>query len=143
MFRGGRTTSPAFHRVTRLFPGKLTICEPVGTEPRQAVRKAASRDLVEFAQPVKTSGSEKILTNIVDPNREVAPNYVAYSVETTRGEAFLGIIQSETAVLRQDIGKLVGIKPMPKTPAKIIATKTCPRTYPDKTRSILENNSLA
>lgn len=56
---------------------------------------------------VKTSGSEKILTNILDPNREVAPNYLAYSIETTRGEAFLGIIQNETATavtIRQAYG---------------------------------------
>jgi putative membrane-bound dehydrogenase-like protein len=56
---------------------------------------------------VKTSGKEKILTNILDPNREVAPNYLAYLIETKDGESVLGVIQSETATavtLRQAYG---------------------------------------
>jgi len=79
---------------------------------------------------VKSSGKEKLLLNIVDPNREVAPNYVNYVVETKRGETLLGLIGSETAtsltlrrangdesiVLRSDIAQIqsVGLSVMPE-----------------------------
>jgi len=46
---------------------------------------------------VKNSGREKLLTNILDPNREVAPQYTAYTVETTDGDSQLGILSAETA----------------------------------------------
>jgi putative heme-binding domain-containing protein len=46
---------------------------------------------------VKTSGKEKLLVNILDPNREVAPQYLSYLVETKTGDALTGIIVNETA----------------------------------------------
>ena len=46
---------------------------------------------------VKSSGREKLLLNILDPNREVAPQYVNYVIETKTGETLLGLIGSETA----------------------------------------------
>ena len=57
---------------------------------------------------VKTAGREKNLESILDPNREVAPQYIAYEIETKDGESILGIIASETATsltLRQAFGK--------------------------------------
>jgi putative membrane-bound dehydrogenase-like protein len=57
---------------------------------------------------VKTAGREKVLINIVDPNREVAPNYFTYLVETANGESILGILARETGgsvILRQAFGK--------------------------------------
>jgi len=48
------------------------------------------------------------MVNILDPNREVAPNYVAYLVESTSGESVLGIMVGETATSvtsRQPFGK--------------------------------------
>ncbi len=57
---------------------------------------------------VKTAGKEKNLLNILDPNREVAPQYVAYEIESKEGESILGVIASETATsltLRQAFGK--------------------------------------
>lgn len=33
---------------------------------------------------------------ILDPSREVAPNYLAYRVETKRGESFVGVLLAET-----------------------------------------------
>jgi putative heme-binding domain-containing protein len=79
---------------------------------------------------VKSSGKEKLLLNILDPNREVAPNYVNYVVETKRGETLLGLIGSETAtslalrrangdenvVLRSDVARIqsVGLSVMPE-----------------------------
>jgi putative heme-binding domain-containing protein len=45
---------------------------------------------------VKAAGNEKLLTNIVDPNREVQSNYLAYLVETKSGDSHLGLIASDT-----------------------------------------------
>jgi putative membrane-bound dehydrogenase-like protein len=56
---------------------------------------------------VKNSGKEKLLVNILDPNREVASQYSAYLVETKDGESILGIIVNDTATsitLRQAYG---------------------------------------
>src|SRR6266699_2338228 len=57
---------------------------------------------------VKNTGKEKMLVNILDPNREVAPNYLAFEVETKDGESAVGVIASETTsslTLRQAFGK--------------------------------------
>jgi putative heme-binding domain-containing protein len=57
---------------------------------------------------VKTAGKEKLLVNILDPNREVAPNYLAYLVETKDGESVVGLIINETSTsltVRQAFGK--------------------------------------
>jgi len=65
---------------------------------------------------------EQVLSNILDPNREVAPNFVAYTVETKDGRTLDGIIAEESAasltlkraegvtetVLRRDIAQLSG-----------------------------------
>ena len=39
----------------------------------------------------------ELLTDIIDPNREVDPTFAAYDFQTKRGEAFQGIIVSENA----------------------------------------------
>jgi putative membrane-bound dehydrogenase-like protein len=46
---------------------------------------------------VKTAGKEKLLVGILDPNREVAPNFLSFTVETKSGETLSGMIASETA----------------------------------------------
>ncbi|HVV74122.1 MAG TPA: HEAT repeat domain-containing protein [Verrucomicrobiae bacterium] len=45
---------------------------------------------------VKQAGKEKMLGNILDPNREVAPQYIAFEIETKEDESYVGIIASET-----------------------------------------------
>lgn len=57
---------------------------------------------------VKNTGKEKLLVNILDPNREVRPDYVSYSVETDDGESLVGLIVNETSTsitVRQAYGK--------------------------------------
>jgi len=57
---------------------------------------------------VKTSGKEKILVNILDPNREVRPEFVSYVVETKSDDTLIGLVANETATsvtLRQAFGK--------------------------------------
>jgi putative membrane-bound dehydrogenase-like protein len=56
---------------------------------------------------VRTGGREKLLTSIVDPNREVLPQYFICTVETKDGESIGGIVRNETATtvtLRQPGG---------------------------------------
>ena len=57
---------------------------------------------------VKNTGREKLLVNILDPNREVRPDYVSYVVETKDDESLIGIIAAETGssvTVRQAFGK--------------------------------------
>jgi putative membrane-bound dehydrogenase-like protein len=57
---------------------------------------------------VKSAGKEKTLANILDPNREVAPNYIAFEIETKDGESTIGIIANEstsTITVAQAYGK--------------------------------------
>jgi len=55
----------------------------------------------------RSGGKEKLLVNILDPNREVPPNYFAYVVDTTEGDSYTGIIVNESAssvTVRQPLG---------------------------------------
>ena len=57
---------------------------------------------------VKTTGKEKLLTNIVDPNREVRPEFAAFTVETKDDESYVGLVVNQTAAavtLQQAYGK--------------------------------------
>jgi putative membrane-bound dehydrogenase-like protein len=57
---------------------------------------------------VKNTGKEKIMVNILDPNREVRPDYISYLVETKDDESTIGLVVNETAsavTLRQAYGK--------------------------------------
>jgi len=65
---------------------------------------AVGPDLVS----VKTSGKEKMLVSIIDPNREVQPAYLSYLIETRDDESLLGIIANEnanTVTLREAFAK--------------------------------------
>jgi len=46
-------------------------------------------------QTYKTAGPDSILANILDPNREVAPQYQAFTFELDSGEVLVGLITSE------------------------------------------------
>jgi putative membrane-bound dehydrogenase-like protein len=46
---------------------------------------------------IQNRGAEAILLNVLDPNREVNPQYVNYVVETKDGRTFTGIVAAETA----------------------------------------------
>jgi putative heme-binding domain-containing protein len=55
----------------------------------------------------RNGGKEKLLANILDPNREVPPNYFGYTVETRDGDSYAGLIVNETAgsvTVRQSLG---------------------------------------
>ncbi|MBA4146531.1 MAG: c-type cytochrome [Verrucomicrobia bacterium] len=46
---------------------------------------------------VQSTGKDKLLLSILDPNAEVAPQFQAYEVETADGESLIGMIVNETA----------------------------------------------
>jgi len=46
---------------------------------------------------MKARGSEAVLLNVLDPNREVNPQYLNYAVLMTDGRQLTGIIAAETA----------------------------------------------
>lgn len=45
---------------------------------------------------VKTTGREKLLVNILDPNREVPPQFLGYAIETKDGESLMGLVVNES-----------------------------------------------
>jgi hypothetical protein len=45
---------------------------------------------------VAANGGDKLLVSIFDPNREVAPNFTAWTVETKEGETTTGLLTRET-----------------------------------------------
>jgi len=58
----------------------------------------------------RSGGKEKLLVNILDPNREVPPNYFAYVVDNKEGDSYTGIIVNETpgsVTVRQPLGSEV------------------------------------
>jgi putative membrane-bound dehydrogenase-like protein len=79
---------------------------------------------------MKARGAEAILSNVLDPNREVNPQYLSYTVVTKEGKTLSGMIVAETAtsltlrraenkedvVLRVDIEELrsTGLSLMPE-----------------------------
>jgi putative heme-binding domain-containing protein len=46
---------------------------------------------------VKTKGREALLTAILDPNKEVASQYIVYNVNTKTGDSFSGIVTEDSA----------------------------------------------
>ena len=57
---------------------------------------------------VRNSGREKLLLSIIDPNREVQPNFIGYLVETKDGSSVLGVLASDTPTaitIREAYGK--------------------------------------
>jgi putative membrane-bound dehydrogenase-like protein len=71
---------------------------------------------------IRAWNPEQVLINILDPNREVVPNFLAYTVETKDGKSIYGLIAEETAasltmkrpdgvtesVLRSNVAKIEG-----------------------------------
>ena len=72
----------------KTFQARCATCHKLGGEGH-----ALGPDLAT----VRNAGREKILVNILDPNREVNPTYLGYAVETKDGESFSGLIVNENA----------------------------------------------
>lgn len=79
----------------KVFTDRCATCH---TAPAGGV--ATAPDLAS----VRSNGKEKLLVSILDPNREVAPSFVAWSAENSDGETVDGVLAREDAtavVLRQ------------------------------------------
>jgi len=59
----------------------------------EGVGKALGADL----KAIRNRGSEAILLNMLDPNREVKPQYLTYVVATVAGRVHTGMIENESA----------------------------------------------
>jgi putative heme-binding domain-containing protein len=83
----------------KIYQDRCISCHRLGGEGH-----ALGPDLVT----VKNSGKEKMLVNILDPNREVRPDYISYVVETRDDESYIGLVANETVTtvtIRQAYGK--------------------------------------
>lgn len=71
-----------------IFQQRCAICHQHGSEGR------------EIGPPVatfRTAGKESMLGNIIAPNREIAPQFEAWQLETKEGESFLGLLRPGAA----------------------------------------------
>jgi putative membrane-bound dehydrogenase-like protein len=75
-------------RGLRVFNERCAVCHRLG-----ALGQTLGPDLAT----VKAGGKEKLLINILDPNREVNANYYGYLAETRNGDSISGILAAETA----------------------------------------------
>jgi putative heme-binding domain-containing protein len=71
----------------RIYRERCAACHRSGSEGA-----AFGPDL----EAMRRAGREKNLVNLLDPSREVAPEFEAYQVETGAGETLLGIVARET-----------------------------------------------
>ena len=100
-------------RGRKVFETSCATCHRVGD---------LGKDVGPNLATIRQWSPEQVLINILDPNREVAPNFIGYTVETRDGRTMDGIIADESAasltlkradgladtVLRRDIAQLSG-----------------------------------
>ena len=72
----------------KLFDEHCAICH---------ARDPAVPGLGPAMNELRTRSAESIVMNVIDPNREVHPQYVSYTAETDDGRLINGLIASETA----------------------------------------------
>jgi putative heme-binding domain-containing protein len=70
------------------YQGRCQICHRAGGEGMEL-----GPDLIS----VKAKGRDALLTAILDPHKEVAPQYIAYDVNTRDGNAYTGMITRDDA----------------------------------------------
>jgi putative membrane-bound dehydrogenase-like protein len=100
-------------RGRKIFETTCATCHRVGD---------VGKDVGPNLATIRQWNPDQVLINILDPNREVAPNFVGYTVETRDGRTLDGIIADESAssltlkraegvtetVLRRDIAAITG-----------------------------------
>ncbi len=87
-FEAALTLAGAAGRALTNFQARCASCHRLGGEGY-----AVGPDL----ETVRATGRDKMLTAILDPNRDVQPNYQAYEIETREDESLLGLVAAETA----------------------------------------------
>ncbi len=124
--------SPGGAEPAPLLAGNATRGAKIYESACMVCHKFADRgnDIGPHLGTIKAWTAEQLVTNILDPNREVSPNFALYLVETNDGRTLSGLISSETAgnlslkradggtdtVLRSEIKSLTssGISLMPE-----------------------------
>lgn len=100
-FQPALTLNGAAAKGKQTFTERCSFCHRLGGEGF-----VLGPDLVS----VRNTGKEKLLIGILDPNREVLPQYLMYEVETKSGESQIGILSNETSTsvtIRQPFGNQV------------------------------------
>lgn len=87
-FQASITASGEATRGHTIYQGRCFVCHRAGGEGM-----AVGPDLIT----VKSKGREALLTAILEPHKEVAPQYIAYDVTTKDGNAYTGIIARDDA----------------------------------------------
>jgi putative membrane-bound dehydrogenase-like protein len=70
-----------------IYRERCATCHKLGSEGN-----AVGPDVVTM----KASGKEKLLVNLIDPNREVAPQFQSWSVESSDGETVTGLLLKDS-----------------------------------------------
>ena len=70
-----------------IFTQRCVTCHRLGDDGQEI-----GPDVATF----KTAGRDSLLSNVLDPNREVAPRYQAYTLTLRNGDLLAGIIARET-----------------------------------------------
>ncbi|MEO6787591.1 MAG: c-type cytochrome, partial [Chthoniobacteraceae bacterium] len=87
-FKGAITAKGDAVRGKQVFTQRCVTCHRADGQGMQV-----GPDLIT----VKTKGRDGLLTAILDPNKEVAPQFIAYTVETKDGQTFIGLIAKDDA----------------------------------------------
>jgi putative heme-binding domain-containing protein len=72
----------------QVFQKNCSACHRLENEGREVGPNLAA---------MKNRGAETILLNVLDPNRELNPEFTEYIVATAQGQVFSGLIAGETA----------------------------------------------
>src|SRR5207248_6383361 len=75
-------------RGKQIFKKECSSCHQL-----EGVGNAIGADL----SAIRDRGTEAVLLNILDPNREVKPQFLSYSLVTDAGRSITGMITAETA----------------------------------------------
>ncbi len=87
-FKGAITLKGDAARGRQVFAQRCVTCHRADGQGMQV-----GPDLIT----VKTKGRDGLLTAILDPNKEIAPQFIAYTVETKDGQSFIGLIAKDDA----------------------------------------------
>jgi putative heme-binding domain-containing protein len=74
-------------RGRKVFEATCQVCHRLGS---------VGNDLGPNLGSVRQWSADQLLVNILDPNREVAPNYLQYAFELKSGETIVGLLLDET-----------------------------------------------
>ena len=82
------TEPTALERGKKVFAEKCANCHQLG---------ATGHPVGPSIAGMRNRGAEAILVNVLDPNREINPQYISYIIETIDGRQVAGVISAETA----------------------------------------------